>query len=73
MSKNKKIESPNFLDDAIRLPASKSALGKDARIAARKWIGEAQENANFAGQVRTFDSGGPYKSVNILVENLRAA
>ena len=73
MSNNKIIESPNFLGDAIRLPASKSTLGKDPRIAARKWIEEAQENAKFAGQVRIFDSGGPYKSVNILVENLRAA
>ena len=73
MSNNKIIESPNFLGDAIRLPASKSTLGKDPRIAARKWIEEAQENAKFAGQVRTFDSGGPYKSVSFLVENLRAA
>ncbi len=73
MSNNKIIESPIFLDDAIRSPASKSTLGKDPRIAACKWIEEAQENANFAGQVRTFDSGGPYKSVSFLVENLRAA
>ena len=73
MSNNKIIESPIFLGDAIRSPASKSTLGKDPRIAACKWIEEAQENANFAGQVRTFDSGGPYKSVNILVKNLRAA
>jgi len=73
MSNNKIIESPIFLGDALRLPASKSTLGKDPRIAACKRIEEAQENANFAGQVRTFDSGGPYKSVNILVENLRAA
>ena len=49
---------PNFLGDAIRLPASKSALGKDARIAARKWIEEAQEKAKFAGLIRTLDSGG---------------
>ena len=67
MSNNKIIESPIFLGDAIRLPASKSTLGKDPRIAACK------ENANFAGQVRTFDSGGPCKFVSFLVENLRAA
>ena len=58
MSNNKIIESPIFLGDAIRLLASKSTLGKDPRIAACKWIEEAQENANFAGQVRIFDSGG---------------
>ena len=73
MSNNKIIESPIFLGDAIRLPASKSTLGKDPRIAAWKWIEEAQENANFAGQVRTFDSGGPCKFVSFLVEHLRAA
>ena len=68
MSNNKIIESPNFLGDAIRLPASKSTLGKDPRIAARKWIEEAQEKAKFAGLIRALDSGGTYKSVNILVE-----
>ena len=73
MSNNKIIESPIFLGDAIRSPASKSTLGKDPRIAACKWIEEAQENANFAGQVRIFDSGGPCKFVSFLVEKLRAA
>ena len=73
MSNNNKIESPNLLGDAIRLPVSKSALGKDARIEACKWIEEEQENAKFSGQVRNFDSGGPCKFVSILVENLRAA
>ena len=73
MSNNKKLESPKFLGNDIQLSASKSALSKDARIAARKWIEEAQENANFAGQVRIFDSGGPCKFVSFLVENLREA
>ena len=73
MSNNKNLEFPKFLGNDICLPASKSALGKDAQIAAHKWIEEAQENANFAGQVRIFDSGGPCKFVRFLVENLRAA
>ena len=73
MSNNKKLDSPKFLGNDIRLPASKFALGKDAPIAARKWIEEAQENANFAGQVRIFDSGGQCKFVSFLVENLREA
>ena len=73
MSNNNKIESPNIFSDAIRLPVSKSALGKDARIAARKWIEEAQEKAKFARLIRTLDSGGTYKPVNILVQNLRDA
>ena len=72
MSNNKIIESPIFLGDAIRSPASKSTLGKDSRIAACIWIEEAQENAKCASQVGTFDSGGPYKFVS-LVEILRAA
>ena len=73
MSKYKKLECQNLLGNAIRLLASKSALGKDVQIAARNWIEEAQENANFSGQVRIFDSGGPCKFVSFLVENLRAA
>ena len=73
MSNNKKLESAKFLGNDIRLPTSKSVLGNDAQIAARKWIEEAQENANFAGQVRIFDSGGPCKFVSFLVENLREA
>ena len=73
MSNNNKIESSNIFGDAIRLPVSKSALGKYARIAARKWIEEAQEKAKFTRLIRTLDSGGTYKSVNILVQNLRDA
>ena len=73
MSNNKKLESPKFLGNDIRLPAPKSALGKDAQIAARKWIEEAQEKASFAGLKRTLESGGTNKSVSILVGNLREA
>ena len=71
MSNNKKLESPKFLDNDTRFPAFKSALGKDAQIAACKWIEEAQEKASFAGLIRTFDAGGPCKFVSFLVENLR--
>ena len=73
MSKYKKLECQNLLGNAIRLLASKSALGKDAQIAARKWIEEAQEKARIAGLIRTLGLGGTYKSVNNLVEKLRDA
>ena len=73
MSNNKKLESPIFLGDTIRLPASKSTLGKDPRIAACRWVEEAQENASFAGLIRTFELGGTNKSVRILVGKLREA
>ena len=73
MSNNKKLESPKFLGNDIRLPASQPALGKDAQIAARKWIEEAQEKASFAGLIRILESGGANKSVSILVGNLREA
>ena len=73
MSNNEIIESPILSGDAIHLPASKSTLGKDPRIAACKWIEEAQEKASFAGLIRILESGGANKSVSILVGNLREA
>jgi len=73
MSNNIRIESPKFLGDAIRLPASKSTLGKDARAAARERIEKAQEMAKSDCLILTFEFGNTDKAVNNFVELLRGA